>query len=153
MTADSEGHAIILPKGSAKQLVHQIHQVHSHLGHRKLKELLQGCKGQGTKHLTQDLADHTARLRTTHAPIKEPLQKAESGVNSQGLIGKYTEIKPGTYGYKYLLVFIDTFSGWIEAYPTRETDISWKASYPGIVCQPYLGLTMDQHSFLKLLNL
>jgi hypothetical protein len=23
----------------------------------------------------------------------------------------FTEIKPGKYGYKYLLVFIDTFSG------------------------------------------
>ncbi|XP_070279651.1 uncharacterized protein [Myotis yumanensis] len=34
----------------------------------------------------------------------------------------FTEIKPGKYGYKYLLVFIDTFSGWVEAYPTkRET--------------------------------
>ncbi|KAM4854604.1 uncharacterized protein RHO17_015957 [Thomomys bottae] len=31
----------------------------------------------------------------------------------------FTEIKPGQYGYKYLLVFIDTFSGWVEAYPTK----------------------------------
>ncbi len=23
------------------------------------------------------------------------------------------------YGYKYLLVFVDTFSGWVEAFPTR----------------------------------
>lgn len=30
------------------------------------------------------------------------------------------EIKPGKYGYKYLLVFIDTFSGWVEAFPTRQ---------------------------------
>ena len=34
----------------------------------------------------------------------------------------FTEVKPGKYGYKYLLVFIDTFSGWVEAFPTkRET--------------------------------
>lgn len=31
----------------------------------------------------------------------------------------FTEIKPGQYGYKYLLVFVDTFSGWVEAFPTR----------------------------------
>ncbi|XP_063138728.1 uncharacterized protein LOC134485562 [Rattus norvegicus] len=31
----------------------------------------------------------------------------------------FTEIKPGIYGYKYLLVFIDTFSGWVEAFPTK----------------------------------
>jgi transposase InsO family protein len=32
----------------------------------------------------------------------------------------FTEVKPGRY--KYLLVLIDTFSGWVEAFPTkRET--------------------------------
>ena len=36
----------------------------------------------------------------------------------------YTEIKPGTYGYKYLLVFIDTFSGWVEAYPTKKNTVN-----------------------------
>ena len=32
---------------------------------------------------------------------------------------EFTEIKPARYGNKYLLVFIDTFSGWVEAFPTR----------------------------------
>ncbi|XP_057343881.1 uncharacterized protein LOC130679279 [Manis pentadactyla] len=31
----------------------------------------------------------------------------------------FTEIKPAKYGYKYLLVFLDTFSGWTEAFPTK----------------------------------
>jgi transposase InsO family protein len=31
----------------------------------------------------------------------------------------FTEIKPGKYGNRYLLVFIDTFSGWVEAFPTK----------------------------------
>ena len=31
----------------------------------------------------------------------------------------FTEVKPGKYGYEYLLVFIDTFPGWTEAYPTK----------------------------------
>jgi hypothetical protein len=31
----------------------------------------------------------------------------------------FTEVKPGRYGYKYLLVLIDTFSGWVEAFPTK----------------------------------
>jgi hypothetical protein len=32
---------------------------------------------------------------------------------------------PGKYSYKYLLVFEDTFSGWVEALPTKkETTIS-----------------------------
>jgi hypothetical protein len=34
----------------------------------------------------------------------------------------FTEAKSGRYGYKCLLVLIDTFSGWVEAFPTnRET--------------------------------
>ena len=32
----------------------------------------------------------------------------------------FTEVKPAKYGNKYLLVFIDTFSGWVEAYPTKK---------------------------------
>jgi transposase InsO family protein len=31
----------------------------------------------------------------------------------------FTEIKPGKYGYKYLLVLVDTFLGWTEAFPTK----------------------------------
>ena len=31
----------------------------------------------------------------------------------------FTEIKPARYGNKYLLVFIDTFSGWVEAFLTK----------------------------------
>ena len=31
----------------------------------------------------------------------------------------FTEVKPGKYGYKYLLVFIGIFPGWTETYPTR----------------------------------
>ena len=31
----------------------------------------------------------------------------------------FTEIKPAKYGNKYLLVFIDTFSGWVEAFSTK----------------------------------
>jgi hypothetical protein len=31
----------------------------------------------------------------------------------------FLEIKPGEFRYKYLLVFIDTFSEWTEAFPTK----------------------------------
>ena len=32
----------------------------------------------------------------------------------------FTEVKPARYGNKYLLVFIDTFSGWVEEFPTKK---------------------------------
>ena len=31
----------------------------------------------------------------------------------------FTEVRPGKYGYRYLLVLVDTFSGWVEAFPTK----------------------------------
>ena len=31
----------------------------------------------------------------------------------------FTEVRPGKYGYRYLLVLVDTFSGWMEAFPTK----------------------------------
>ena len=31
----------------------------------------------------------------------------------------FSEIKPGKYRCKYQLVFVDTFSGWVEAFPTK----------------------------------
>ena len=31
----------------------------------------------------------------------------------------FTEVRPGKYGYRYMLVLADTFSGWVEAFPTK----------------------------------
>ena len=31
----------------------------------------------------------------------------------------FTEVRPGKNGYRYLLVLVDTFSGWVEAFPTK----------------------------------
>ena len=31
----------------------------------------------------------------------------------------FVEVKPGIFRYKYLLVFIDTFSEWTETFPTK----------------------------------
>ena len=31
----------------------------------------------------------------------------------------FTEVRPGKYGYRYLLVLVVTFSGWVEAFPAK----------------------------------
>ena len=32
----------------------------------------------------------------------------------------FTEVRPDKYDYLYLLVLVDTLSGWVEAYPTKK---------------------------------
>ena len=48
---------------------------------------------------------------------KDNMQDWGIGEKDQGNTGKY--ISPGKYGYQYLLVLVDTFSGWMEAFPTK----------------------------------
>lgn len=31
----------------------------------------------------------------------------------------FTEVKPGLYSYKYLLIFVDTITDWVEAFPSQ----------------------------------
>ena len=49
------------------------------------------------------------------------IQDFNCEVRDQGDYWKidFTEIKPGKYGYKCLLVFVETFSGCMEAIPTK----------------------------------
>jgi hypothetical protein len=48
--------------------------------------------------------------------------KSKQGKRPRGVYWEvnFKEVKPGNYGYKYLLVFVDTFSGWVEAFPTKQ---------------------------------
>ena len=56
----------------------------------------------------------------------------------------FTEVRPGKYGYRYLLVLVDTFSGWMEAFPTKgETaTVVTKKILEEIVPRPGLPVTM-----------
>ena len=54
----------------------------------------------------------------------------------------FTEVRPGKFDYRYLLVLVDTFSGWTKAYPTRHEMIQTAMKqmldegFPGMECQP-----------------
>jgi hypothetical protein len=58
-------------------------------------------------------------LKTTPAKAKSitPVQSV-GGTALENLIVDFTEM-PWTRGCKYLLVFVCTFSEWVEAFPTR----------------------------------
>lgn len=79
--------------------------------------------------------------QATNVPLSPPPLEKGKGVHWE-FTGVHwevdlTKIKPGRCGFKYLLVFVDTFSGWVEAFPTKnETALmvgrnSWMRS-PGM---------------------
>ena len=62
---------------------------------------------------------------------------------------------PVSQGYKYLLVMIDTFTGWVEGFPTwTEKDqevvknFSVK-SFQDLVCPGHYKVTMGHHLLLR----
>jgi len=57
-------------------------------------------------------------------------------------------------GYKYLLVMIDTFTGWIEGFPTQiekaeEVVNCSKKSFQDLVCPGHYKVTMGHHLLLR----
>ena len=62
---------------------------------------------------------------------------------------------PVSQGYEYLLVMIDTFTGWTESFPTQiemaeevVKNCSMK-SFRDLVCQGHYKVTMGHHLLLR----
>ena len=63
---------------------------------------------------------------------------------------------PVSQGYKYLLVMIDTFTGWIEGFPIQtekaeevvKKNCSMK-SFQALVCPGHYKVTMGHHLLLR----
>ncbi|XP_040593001.1 LOW QUALITY PROTEIN: uncharacterized protein LOC121136516, partial [Mesocricetus auratus] len=114
----------VLPRLMTRYLVNSLHKL-THLSFRKMRELL--AREENTRHLlgieeiinqVTEQCDACARVNMTR--LKLPMGTRARG-HRPGVHWEidFTEIRPGKYGYKYLLVFVDTFSGWTEAYPTK----------------------------------
>ena len=63
---------------------------------------------------------------------------------------------PVSQGYKYLLVMIDTFTGWIEGFPTwteKAEEVVKKncsmKSFQELVCPGHYKVTMGHHLLLR----
>jgi len=60
----------------------------------------------------------------------------------------FTQVRPGKYSFKYLLVFMDTFSGWTKAFLTRQETVQvltkklWIRLYLSFGCQQPLAHTI-----------
>ena len=98
-----------------------LHQT-THLGEKKTLALLQTARLQFPQQnaTIQDIV-HACKV----CQMMRPGKGQHTGIRYWGeRPGQhweidFTEVRPGKYGYCYLLVLVDTFSGWVKAYPTK----------------------------------
>lgn len=114
---------ITLPSDFTTQLVQQTHQS-THLGEKKIQDLLRRVHFK-VFDLKSKTAEAISPCPTCH------LMSAKRGVTRTGHWENrtqpgasreinFTEVKPGLYGYKWLLYkYQGYFSGWTEAFPTK----------------------------------
>ena len=106
--------SIILPDKLGWQVLERIHRS-THLGSRRMLDLLRqtGLKIRNVSNKVDQVVTKCTVCQLNNASSNPQT----TGVRQRGSrLGTYwevdfTEVKPGKYGYKYLLVFVDTFSG------------------------------------------
>lgn len=105
---------VILPEKLGEQLLFQVHRT-THMGTQKMQDLIRWAdiKIKDAHPKTEQIVARCRACQMTNANSSP----AQPGMRLRGVKpGAYretdfTEIKKGSFGYKYLLVFIDTFSG------------------------------------------
>jgi ribonuclease HI len=119
---DDEGR-LILPEKLGLFLLSNLHQV-NHLGKKKLLALLESAR-LWFPHQTAQTQRIVGQCAGCQAMKPRKKGLLHTGTRVRGRVrGRswevdFTEVKLGRYGYKYLLVLTDTFSGWVEAFPTK----------------------------------
>uniref|UniRef100_A0A803T7J6 Integrase catalytic domain-containing protein n=1 Tax=Anolis carolinensis TaxID=28377 RepID=A0A803T7J6_ANOCA len=112
---------VYVPKDLAWHIVQHMHQ-NTHLGKMALANLLgRQLYIDGLHSLTAAAARRCwtcIKNNPREGPLKPPGVQHVGGVPFEALVTDFTEMPPYK-GYKYLLVFVDTYTGWVEAYPTR----------------------------------
>ena len=96
----------------------------THLGSKKLVQVGKGPKVYiiDLRFWAREIVEQCKVCQQVNAYAAKNKQGKRSRVEWPGIYWEvdFTEVKPGKYGYKYLLVFVDTFSGWVEAFPTKQ---------------------------------
>ncbi|XP_028724137.1 uncharacterized protein LOC114692502 [Peromyscus leucopus] len=118
------GDRMVMPTTHTRYMLRFLHAL-THLSKNKMKTLLDR-ENTGAVLLNQDqVLQQVTSTCPACAQVNAGKVHLNKGVRQRGHRPgvhweiDFTEIKPGLYGYRYLLVFVDTFSGWIEAFPTK----------------------------------
>ncbi|XP_017717631.1 PREDICTED: uncharacterized protein LOC108522041 [Rhinopithecus bieti] len=113
----------ILPEKLGQRVIEHIHRS-THLGTRRMLDLIQhtGLKIKNASEKIDATVKNCVVCQLNNAGHGTHTAGKRQRGDRPGIYWEidFTEIKPGKYGYKYLLVFIDTFSGWAEAFPTKK---------------------------------
>ncbi|XP_045327125.1 uncharacterized protein LOC123594397 [Leopardus geoffroyi] len=118
--------SIIFPDKLGWQVLERIH-CSTHLGSQRMLDLLRQTRLKIRN--VSDKVDQVVTKCTVCQLNNASSNPQTTGVRQRGSrLGTYweidfTEVKPGKYGYKCLLVFVDTFSGWTEAFPTKNETV------------------------------
>jgi hypothetical protein len=112
----------ILPSREVHEYIKNLHSL-THLGAKKLKELVQTSNYYviGLNDIVQEVARscHACALTNAGKLPFTPGRRLRGDRPGPYWKVDFTEVKPIRYRWKYLLVYIDTFSGWVEAFPTK----------------------------------
>ncbi|XP_041498785.1 uncharacterized protein LOC121441642 [Microtus oregoni] len=114
----------VMPMAYTYKMLDYLHKL-THLSPRKMKTLLDRqetfCYLLGRDSILQKVMDKCRACAQVNAGKTKVGQGVRIRGHRPGVQWEidFTEIKPGMYGYRYLLVFVDTFSGWVEAFPTK----------------------------------
>ena len=152
---------LFLPGNLQWKLVNSLH-VTTHLGEKALQRLLErsfrGTSFQTTVRqvisscLTCQLNNPQGARRSQ---LAQPVQRRGAYPGEDWQMD-FTQM-PVSQGYKCLLVMIDTFTGWIEGFPTRTEkaeEVVKKTcsikSFQDLVCPGHYKVTIGHHLLLRL---
>ena len=143
----------VMPDQFTFELLDFLHQL-THLSYQKMRALLDRKESPYYMLNKDKILHEVAESCQACVQVNASKAKVGPGVRVRGHRPgthweiDFTEVKPGLYGYKYLLVFVDTFSGWVEAFPTKHetakvvTKKLLKKYFQGLECPKYWGLIM-----------
>ncbi|XP_062962488.1 uncharacterized protein LOC134384720 [Cynocephalus volans] len=111
-----------LTPDQGKEFIQRLHQL-THLGPEKLLQLTSrtSLSIPNLRSTVQEVANRCPACAMTNATTTYRETGKRQRGDRPGVYWEvdFTEVKPGRYGNRYLLVFVDTFSGWVEAFPTK----------------------------------
>lgn len=110
-----------LPQGVLRGIVQDIH-TSTYLGQNKLEQLIRKYYlGPHLREITHSIISRCRACAKVNAQNKKLPCFVKYRGKTPGELWEvdFTEMSRGKSGYKYLLVLVDTYSGWVEAFPTR----------------------------------